>query len=1057
MAGQHRSSHGLRPPFRGRDIYRNFALDTTGYDGGQYYVFVKTDSNWAQQESNDDNNVSPAMPLHLVAPATKPDLTVSNLTITPNVGAIRHGLADHHLRCAQHRPDQFNDRRLLGMTSSGSPAPALLIAPPPSGPTPFGTTPLLSGPVEVFTNTATIPFPTNIGSGNFYVFVEADAFNWQQESNGNNNLTTQNNVALTLHGANFNATSATLDNGSGDINNHDVPFGTPFNLNWHVNNIGDLNTPADWIDAIYISDLWYLDDTAIKIGEISSAAMGLTTPIAPGSGYDAGMSVTIPTWMGAGYKKLFVVSGIRSTGDGSYNNIQYQPDPDNYNNSYGAIEAHLTLADIEVTSTKSYASTVNIGDTVKVDWGVTNNGDASVPPGWVDSVYISSFPTFSKQTSRQLVSFPLNFTMGSGDSSYGTGLDIDTTGLDGGQYYLFVVTDTDNTVAETIESNNVSAAIPLTLIAPAGLPDLTAGIVSVTPDPAIGDIGVSQLEVQYAIQNNSTNSTNGSGWFDRIWLSPTPVFNPATAVSLGNFWNDAPTLDPGNAFTNTVSVNLPAGVGFGTFHLFVQADCEKTQPESNGANNFSASIPVILNGSDLVVSGVTFNNYNGDASNRQLVTNNVFELGWTVENKGNVDSANYWMDAIYISDSPVWNPASATLVVAFDPNGDLPMAPSDIYQTLRQFSLPGWISSGMHFLYIVTGVDPGDETLSFSSGNTNALIKFVPDASYSSNVSEPIRIFVSKPNVDLTVAIDNAPTTVAVGQYMADSIDWTVSNIGPDVANGLANSVANYSWSDALYITQNPDDPLSYILLTTYDTTSNGNTPLWGNSSYSASVNGFNIPSGLASGDWFFVLVADNGNNQGESNDLNNTAIFPVQVVGPDLTANNVVATPIAGPVGQNSINVSWTVHNGGDVDAVGGWFDLVYISSSPVLDNTAMQLTGFHSVSDLTPDQEYTSSIDLTLPAGLGAGLYYIFVVADGYNYLAETNENNNFSDPFAINIGIQPPQEINGSDAADTLVLRKSVSGARHRSLLQYADLRRPDMGLWASQFHRLQRPGR
>ncbi|MGA2496938.1 MAG: CARDB domain-containing protein [Tepidisphaeraceae bacterium] len=707
--------------------------------------------------------------------------------------------------------------------------------------------------------------------------------------------------------------------------------------------------------------------------------------------------------------------------------MQYQPDANTYNNAYGGVQLQLRQADLSVTDATVDVSTANVGDAVNVSWTVTNNGDATVPPGWVDRIYISSFPTFSEQTAQSLYTFTGNFSMGAYGSSYSTGVDIDTSGLDGGKYYIFVVTDADHTVAETDETNNVSAAVPLTLTAAAGLPDLTASIDSVHPNPAVGNIGVSSVGVTYTINNIGPAPTDGNGWNDAVWLSPTPAFDAATAISLGSFWNNAPTVLPAGSYTNTATVYLPAGVGTGTFYLFVEADVDNNQMESNGGNNLSPAaqaVSVALNGPDLVVTSTTFNNNTGDPSNVQVTLNSPFELDWTIENEGNAASSSDWMDAIYVSDSPVWDPVSASLVAQFDAAtaASLPLAPSDSYSATQQISLPGWVGAGVHFLYVVTGIGPNVSPAAKPLVSVSGSINFEPDGDFASNVSGAIRVDVSVPNVDLTVTIDDAPPVIAPGQNVTVPVDWTVTNNGPDTANGNTNT--NSDWTDTLYLTQTPDDAASYIYLASYDTAFTGDTPLWGHSSYSASLSGFTIPSNLTSGAWYFVVVTDSNNDQGETDETNNVASIPVQIAASDLTTPKIAVTPTAGTIGQTSLHVTWTVHNGGQADATGGWYDVIYVSSSPVFDSTATELDWVYHPDVLAQGGDYTASDDVTLPGGIGAGLHYIYVVADGFNYLPETDETNNTSDGFAITVS-GPDLQVTASQIVSTNPAPAVVNG--------------------------------
>jgi len=117
---------------------------------------------------------------------------------------------------------------------------------------------------------------------------------------------------------------------------------------------------------------------------------------------------------------------------------------------------------------------------------------------------------------------------------------------------------------------------------------------------------------------------------------------------------------------------------------------------------------------------------------------------------------------------------------------------------------------------------------------------------------------------------------------------------------------------------------------------------------------------------------------------------------------NNLTAPAGATPGGQ--IIVPNTVKNQGN-SAAGGFYVTYYLTKTQDLDNATM--LGSHYI----PSNDYlgifgagaskSDNTVLNIPSNIAAGQYYFAAVADGFNTVDETNENNNvFFKSAKINI---------------------------------------------------------
>ena len=90
------------------------------------------------------------------------------------------------------------------------------------------------------------------------------------------------------------------------------------------------------------------------------------------------------------------------------------------------------------------------------------------------------------------------------------------------------------------------------------------------------------------------------------------------------------------------------------------------------------------------------------------------------------------------------------------------------------------------------------------------------------------------------------------------------------------------------------------------------------------------------------------------------------------------------------TVQVIWGVTNQGDAEAAGFWADIFYLSSRSNLDSTANFLLTQNAPEPLDPGAVYWMTNQFTLPI-IQSGFYYLILVANGYQWITESNTNNN------------------------------------------------------------------
>ena len=216
------------------------------------------------------------------------------------------------------------------------------------------------------------------------------------------------------------------------------------------------------------------------------------------------------------------------------------------------------------------------GDTVTVDWLISNIGDveaASTGSG----LYISTDATIT--TADTLLGTDVTGLVAAGGSAAG-GATFTLSGLAPGTYWIGVIADDADTLAESDEMDNVSNAVQITIL-PA-LPNAVAASMVATPSaPEIVEGQAGSLQVDYTVANAGLGQF-GQGVSLTVILSADAAYSVDDTVIQTTVVAD---LAGGQSFADVASIALPTDLAPGTYHVGIAVDLEDALAETDETDN----------------------------------------------------------------------------------------------------------------------------------------------------------------------------------------------------------------------------------------------------------------------------------------------------------------------------------------------------------------------------------------------------------------------------------------------------------------------------------------
>ena len=392
-------------------------------------------------------------------------------------------------------------------------------------------------------------------------------------------------------------------------------------------------------------------------------------------------------------------------------------------------------------------------------------------------------------------------------------------------------------------------------------------------------------------------------------------------------------LAAGASSTGAVTLLLPDPLASGTYYLFAKTDGPATVNETNELNN--TRLTSLAVGPDLVVTAVS-------APVLAAPGATILVSDTTVNKGGGAApasvtrfflSSNVLFDA---TDTPLQARSVGLLAVEASSTGS------------TSITIPATTAAGSYYLFARAD---GDDAFAEPNEANNAR-------------QTTIRI-----GPDLTVSAFTAPARAASGATIALSETTLNSGAGSAGASTTAFYLSPNLILDASDIRLQPGRPVPALAT---GASSTGTT----------SVTLPNVPAG----GWYLLAAADDGNAVPEAMETNNVRFTGIQI-GPDLTFLSVAAPSSA--LSGSSITITDTLKNIGAADAPSTVIRY-YLSVNLMLDSSDVQLDAVRGVPLLAPNISNTGSATVPLPAGT-TGNFYVLVVADGAQSVAESNESNN------------------------------------------------------------------
>jgi len=300
----------------------------------------------------------------------------------------------------------------------------------------FGTTigdSIYTMPMEWF------DLPNGI-SGDFYILMVADHTGEIPEAELDNNvrhypvrinLTPPPDLTISTFNAPSNGTA-----------------GQPIDISWTVDNNGTGKTRASWVDRVYLSTDFTLDN-----GDIPLDFVAHSDTLFAGQSYTDSMEVYLPVSASGNYILLMV------TDDG--NTIyEHMAEGNNVESSFIAIY-QPPPSDLVITEITAPTSAI-VGDPLTISWKVANQGANPASGVMSGAVYLSTDTIWD--VDDELVSTVQGHINMAPATEITRSISSSVPGVPLGDYYVLVRTDILNNIYESNDTNNVQVASHLTSV-----------------------------------------------------------------------------------------------------------------------------------------------------------------------------------------------------------------------------------------------------------------------------------------------------------------------------------------------------------------------------------------------------------------------------------------------------------------------------------------------------------------------------------------------------------------------------------------------------------------
>ena len=780
------------------------------------------------------------------------------------------------------------------------------------------------------------------------------------------------------------------------VSNSAPVAGQSMTVSWTVTNDGQGATPpgTSWSDRIWLSvvdgvggGFWY------NVEETLLAEVTNLMPLDPGESYTNTVTVDIPQDYIGGYY-LFVM-----TDQGNAVNIDYSPTggtsapavytPSATGSPYPYLKSQTTSYPGNFIHSQVRESTTSVdrgpedadnffykvltilppptpdlvvehishptstfsGNSIEVQWRVRNQGDASATGWWRDAVYIQ--PAGSAELNLSSATF-LAYSQRDNssiapDSTYTTALFVQIPVEMMGDYTIFVVTDYDNHLYESIyDGNNTSASASVLNVTLTPPPDLVPTWVSVPDTLSPGGT----YRFHFTVANQGSSETPVSYWVDGLYVSQLSTFNAGASLLLGERSHRG-YLTQDSSYSSFFDVTLPDNIS-GEWYLYVVTDRNNDVFEYTFDDNnaYSAPAPINILRPNLTVSAIGV----ADTINS---ADSVFTLTWTVLNSGpGAVAERNFRDIVRIGGTTVYTASQQKV--------NIPVGGS----TVRTATIA-----------VPCGQDAITITVTTDADNT------VAEADETDNIATRQGIGILSPDLGvggLTItAAQQGDSSAAIRSGKPVLASWTVSNHG-------SAPIANRLVTDRLYLSTSSTSYTASNLVATWR---HAVTLATGDSTGAEYL--FNMPNGI-SGEYYLHIVTNADGDVCEgSNQTANTAHSGSMAVelSPwiDLVPSSV-AVPTEANYGE-LVAIQYMLRNNGTAALQEEGFKTRFYWSHSLMSYSSQNVLATQDVqTDLAVGDSTWLTASFQVPTSLNSGNYYIHCVVDADNAIYEhTGEGNN------------------------------------------------------------------
>ncbi|GFE69627.1 CARDB domain-containing protein [Chroococcus sp. FPU101] len=417
--------------------------------------------------------------------------------------------------------------------------------------------------------------------------------------------------------------------------------GSTLNFNYTIKNLGGATGTSAGSTRFYLSRNNILDSTDTLLGTDAVSSL------AAGASRVESASVTFNNNLTGGlYYLLAKADGQNAIAESNESNnvlakaitLTTTPQPD-------LMFTNLTTPTV-VAAGESY---VNFSYTIK------NQGTAATD--WSSSetkFYLSTNSTLDSSDIHLATDYLYALDPGASfTESYWFSIDENVAG---GTYYFIAKTDSNNTVVETNENNNITSKI-ITVTKP----DLVISNLS-APTSAVGG---DYIDISYTLKNQGNAGVAGYSNYTNFYLSTNTTLD-SSDLDLG--YDYAYSLAAGASQTSTLSyVHLDESLTTGTYYLFAKADGDNSVLESNENNNvFYRAINITeAPKADLTITSLV--------APQQVTAGDALSVTFTLKNQGNASTGWYGSDTkFYFSRDTILDAADTYLdqvsSYSIDPN-----------------------------------------------------------------------------------------------------------------------------------------------------------------------------------------------------------------------------------------------------------------------------------------------------------------------------------------------------------------------------------------------------